>query len=233
MKTKMTMASQTSKDNKAEILYIFFKDIAKHNGIVDRRKGGFRPGAEEDPLYKSALATLEDRLSRGWSTNDIAMKILAAKDLRITTSHLYQILQENPPVSEREDQDLLQPLEKYRHPRLKKRTIPVCDYETGETISTGSQERIAKFTLGDLISYYISELDPPKVSRKDISLVLRYSLNNGIRLESILIAIDLWAMSTDIDRGRDPWILLREYVPQAIDEEREQDRNDDSNESVL
>jgi len=218
-----------------EILYYFFYHITNHNGIVNKRTGDFREGGKNNPLYKSSESILLHRLARGWTLQSISLRLLSAKDLHIHTANLQEIIPENPPLSEKEDTNLLNPNDKYTHPMTKVIKHPVYDAETGNLLEKGSVERKEKFTLSDLINYYLSELTPPRITRKEVSTVLRYSLNGGICLDDILRAIDLASYSMEATTGNDPWGIIREYVPQATEERLGRVKaiaDDEDNESI-
>lgn len=214
------------KDNSENILYYFFLNIAKHYGIVDIRNGTFRPNYDKNPLYISSKSILEDRINRGWTSTEIAERLMDAKKLGVQTSSLSEIIPFNSPVN-KESQNLMNKEEKYYHPELKIIEYPIYD-EEGSLINPGHINRKEVFTFSDLINYYIGQLNPPNISRKEIGSILRHIYNSGVKLDNILRAIELWRdQSTEVTRGNDPWMLSKEYIPQAIQERIGLERFDD------
>lgn len=204
---------------KENLLYQFFINIAHYYKIVNKAQHNFRDTARIDPLYKMNLRVLEQRISNGWKEQEIALKILNAKDLKIRTVYLSDIVPEYPSIGDKEDQNLMLPNTLYYHNVLRETLAPVFDLETGDLISGGSITRKESFTISDLVNYYLSNLQPINRNRKDLIHVIKYYLSN-YRLDDILTAIDFWCtQSSDLSRGNNPW-ELKEYIFQAIEDRR-------------
>ena len=172
-----------------ELLYIFLRDIAKHHGLIDIRKHRFRNTT--DPLFERNLECIKDRIANNWTPQQIAKRILDAKDLRIRAAFISEILPPSPPVLDREDQNLLIGINEVQHPELKEYRPPIYDLETGKEITPGEVSVKVEYTLGDLIDYCITKLDLNE-TRIRIAQVLRYLLNSGAyTLDDVLEGIDI------------------------------------------
>ena len=105
------------------------------------------------------------------------------------------------PVTVREDSELVQEGVQYKH-RLLKELTPARFNEDGDCIQEMEVRPVQSFTLGQLANYYNSKLKPnPPLPRTDLIRGLRSTLNKGYPVDVVLEAIDLWAMSDDVNMG--------------------------------
>ena len=204
-----------------EILFHFYSKIAQENTIVDRAKGCIRN--KDASAFKTSLNVLNTRLKNGWTPDQIINRLMEAQQWKIKTYRFGDVIPMYPPLeSEKEDRNLILPGVKYKHPELKVIEMPLYD-EEGNLLEDGNVSRREIFTVSDLIQYYYDKLKPQNVLRKDVSFILKRCLSDGYTLDHLLRAIDLWSIqSSEISRGNDPWELIKGYVSQAIEEEREQ-----------
>lgn len=200
------------------ILLYFFNHIVNHNGLVDKRKNCFRAGYDSNPLYKSSLSILKDRGARGWSLNDIKLLLLEARELKIRTSKLSDIIPIRR-LGSGDNVELMQPTEKYTHPKLRIVTPPVYD-EDGTLLQHTLIQRRKSFTFNDLVEYYQENLHP-SIQRTELAKILRYTLNLGTELDALLYGIDFWLDDLNNEGARspnDPWQLQNVYAKRALEE---------------
>jgi hypothetical protein len=230
----MLPSKQEPQDEKTQILLYFFRNIAKSHDLLDRKNGGFKEEALQNPLVKSAYGILEDRLNNGWKILDIVTRLQDLKTLGCRTKKLQEVIPLHPPLSSNENTNLLLNNEKYTSMVLKEIVYPIYSLETGKLIKEGSVSRKKEFSLGDLIDFYLSVLSPKRVSRETIKRILKYILDDGTHLDILIRAIELWGYSTEKTRGEDPWLLSRMYITEAIKEKEDSNNlySDESTEEV-
>ena len=200
---------------KESILEYFFKHIAKNYKIAS--PSGLRTGHENDPLWKSSMITLEERVASGWTVHGIADRLVSLRDTGVRYSRLCDAV---PLVfdSSNEKASLLDKDRTYVHSALKIILPSTYDDDTGEIINAGEVRRVNSFTFGDLVDYYIDTLKPEVVDRKRLAGTLKHYLSIGTDLDVLLRAIDLWeAASTEASRGNNPFDLSG-WIEEAISE---------------
>lgn len=176
---------------------------------------------ELSPKYKASKAYAVDysvvhsRLQNGWTTAAIISKLGEARAAGIKASFISEVIPLRPPIGEKETGDLLLATEVYRHPEI--RIVTRASVATSEHTAPRIKIcRVASYTLGDLVNYFIKVLKPD-VPRDEVKRAVRFMLSGGVHLDDMLYGIDRWGEDNDGPPHEDLY-ALRRYSREAREE---------------
>jgi hypothetical protein len=221
-------------DNEVEILTRFYATIGVKLGLWDRGSKRLRECASSHPTYQANLEALRELFRRGWTSEEILLKISQLAKAGVKAALLSSVIYGDPPQAGQSydpDRELLQDGKPYYHRALKHIVSPEYRREPNGSWVCVKEPRIQlrdSFTLGDLINYYREQLGTPiGWQSKRLGLALQWMLSRGIELDEILFAIDEAAYSGGREKSLSPFDLIRfDYVSRAKEHLMELKRND-------
>jgi len=193
------------------ILGLFYKTVATHSKALDE-VGRLTDKFRATKWYEIDYDVISSRLRNGWTEMDILGRIQGAKQIGAKVNFVSEVIPARPPTDDNESINILLESEKYRHPLLRKVSIPVI--KDGKLVSSSKVERVDSFTLGDLVNYYINILHPD-LQREEVRRALKNLLARGLHLDDILTGIDLWKEDSEDYQTRDIYTLDRVYCRRA------------------
>lgn len=200
-----------------KLTLLFFKTVGSHLGFYNPSTRTFDPEMTNDPLYQTNLDIVKQALRSGWAESEMEGFLCA----RYKAGDRCALLSDILPAKAREiqeDDNLLEPDIDYQHPALYLRSPPVFYVKDGLRYPRkhGKITSTDRFTLSDLVDYYMSRMDmePSDRRRRSATNSLRWLLE-GCRIDELLTAIDLKCNTMNPDGSPGSCLSVGDFLDQA------------------